>query len=141
MGDDGASVMAGLCTQALSQCPDTKIVLAGYSQGAAVVHAAAGLLDAASISAAVVFGDALGSESFGSCSSNIIKSFCADGDSVCTAGSASAGVSIISEFSAGISANAVFGIGASLTAGLDAHLSYSADADAAASFIVGTCGL
>lgn len=133
--------MADLCTQALSQCPDTQLVLAGYSQGAAVVHAAAGLLDAASISAIIVFGDAFGSESFGSCDSSIIKSFCADGDDVCASASASVGFSAMAEFTAGISADAVLGIGASLTVGLNAHLSYSADADAAASFIVDTCGL
>ena len=105
------------------------------------MHAAAGLIDAASISGIVVFGDAFHTNAFGSCSSDIVKSFCADGDSVCGATSISAGVSAMAEFAAGISADAALGIGASLTGSLDAHLSYDADASAAASFIGSTCGI
>lgn len=51
---------AVLVTQAQSQCPSAKVVMSGYSQGAQLVHNAAKLLPAATMSAlssVVVFGD------------------------------------------------------------------------------------
>ncbi|KAI0873251.1 carbohydrate esterase family 5 protein [Hypoxylon argillaceum] len=57
--DDAAS-FAALISQAAAQCPTARLVISGYSQGAALVHAAAKLLTAgvqARISAAVTFGD------------------------------------------------------------------------------------
>lgn len=47
-------------TTAFSQCPSTKVVMSGYSQGAQVVHDAATDLPAATmgqVSAVVTFGD------------------------------------------------------------------------------------
>lgn len=38
--------MTSLVQQALQQCPDTKIVLSGYSQGGLVVHKSASSLAA-----------------------------------------------------------------------------------------------
>jgi cutinase len=53
--------MAQDATTRLSSCPDTKLILTGYSQGAMVVHNAASKLKAAgkisSVVAAVTFGD------------------------------------------------------------------------------------
>ncbi|PSR73534.1 cutinase-domain-containing protein [Coniella lustricola] len=57
---EGATNMASLVTQAFSQCPDTQVVMSGYSQGAQVVHLAAAALPAATmekVSAVVTFGD------------------------------------------------------------------------------------
>lgn len=51
---------ASLVTLAFTQCPDTKVVMSGYSQGAQVVHLAAADLPAATmekVSAVVTFGD------------------------------------------------------------------------------------
>ena len=49
MGGSGGPTMAKLVKQALSQCPKTKVLLGGYSQGAMVVHNAANSLDAGQI--------------------------------------------------------------------------------------------
>ena len=57
-GSDGGSDMASLVSQALSQCPNTKIALSGYSQGACVVHNAVQQsgVSASSVGAVVLFG-------------------------------------------------------------------------------------
>lgn len=59
LGAEGGPDMATLAEQALSQCPTTKVALAGYSQGGLVIHYAlnsAGL-SSADVSAIVYFGD------------------------------------------------------------------------------------
>lgn len=56
----GIQAMASLVEQARSNCPNTKLVMAGYSQGGEIVHKAAALLPAAtaqSLSSVVIFGD------------------------------------------------------------------------------------
>ena len=56
----GIQAMAAQVEQARSQCPSTKLVMAGYSQGCEIVHKAAALLPAAtaeSLSSIVMFGD------------------------------------------------------------------------------------
>ena len=57
-GADGGAAMASEVTTILSRCPNTKIALSGYSQGACVVHNAAASqgLDDSKISAVVLFG-------------------------------------------------------------------------------------
>lgn len=58
-GATGSSSLSSLVDQALANCPSTKIVLAGYSQGAMVVHYALnqGGLASSKIAGAVYFGD------------------------------------------------------------------------------------
>ncbi|KAF2423509.1 alpha/beta-hydrolase, partial [Tothia fuscella] len=55
----GAKEMVTVVQTVMKKCPDTKIVLGGYSQGAMQVHQALASLgpDAAKIAAAVTFGD------------------------------------------------------------------------------------
>lgn len=51
---------ASLVEQAFSQCPDTKVVMGGYSQGGQITHNAAAVLSAetmGNVSAVVIFGD------------------------------------------------------------------------------------
>lgn len=92
-------------------CPDTKIVIGGYSQGAQLTHNAAGKFSPATSSkvvAAVVFGDPDNSEPIGKISRTSIFSVCHSGDVICR----SPGFNIT------------------------AHLTYSVDTIQAASFIV-----
>ncbi|PYH43907.1 cutinase-domain-containing protein [Aspergillus saccharolyticus JOP 1030-1] len=112
MGASGGSTMASLVKQAISQCPNTKVVLGGYSQGAMVVHNAASQLSSGEIQAAVLFGDPLKAESIDNLSSSKVKEFCATGDPVCENG-----------------------------ADVMAHLSYGDDAQTAAQFLVSAVGL
>ncbi|KAJ5633167.1 Cutinase [Penicillium lividum] len=112
MGEDGGSAMATLVKTALKNCPDTKVVLGGYSEGAMVVHNAASSLTADQITAAVLFGDPLKFESVGKLSTSDVKEFCATGDPVCENGE-----------------NVI------------AHLSYGADATTAAQFLVKAAGI
>ena len=59
LGAEGAPDLVSLVTQALDQCPSTKIALAGYSQGALVIHYALNDdgLSSSDIDAIVYFGD------------------------------------------------------------------------------------
>lgn len=112
MGEDGGSDMATLVKTALKNCPNTKVVLGGYSEGAMVVHNAASSLTADQVAAAVLFGDPLKAESVGKLSSSDVKEFCATGDPVCLNG-----VNVI------------------------AHLSYGSDATTAAEFLIKAAGI
>jgi cutinase len=55
----GAPMMAAQVRQAISQCPGSKIIMGGYSQGGQIVHQAATALGSTmgSVTAVVIFGD------------------------------------------------------------------------------------
>ncbi|MCJ1458959.1 hypothetical protein MMC28_009336 [Mycoblastus sanguinarius] len=115
----GSSTMASLVGQAIKQCPDTKVVLSGYSQGAQLVHNSAKQLSSAltaDISSVIVFGDPDNGQAVGSIPTSKVDSFCASGDTVCDGA----------------------GIGAGITS---AHLTYGQDADQAAAFVAEAAGL
>ncbi|KAK1066314.1 hypothetical protein LTR33_011621 [Friedmanniomyces endolithicus] len=86
-GRTGGPVMAQLAQKALKNCPNTKIALSGYSQGAMVVHVAASTLGS-DISSAVLYGDPElhTASSVGSLPASKVKEFCASGDGVCETG-------------------------------------------------------
>ncbi|CAG8909405.1 unnamed protein product [Penicillium egyptiacum] len=111
MGAAGGPAMAKLVKQALSQCPKTKVLLGGYSQGAMVVHNAANSLDANQITAAVLFGDPLKAQGVGKVASDKVKEFCHLGDPVCLNGG-----------------------------NVMAHVTYGTDAEAAAKFLLEAAG-
>ncbi|EAW19003.1 carbohydrate esterase family 5 protein [Aspergillus fischeri NRRL 181] len=112
LGAAGGPTMASLVKQALSQCPDTKVVVGGYSQGAMVVHNAANSLSEGQIAAAVLFGDPFKSQAVGKVDKADVKEYCAAGDPVCLNG-----VNVL------------------------AHLSYGDDAAEAAQFLVTASGV
>ena len=116
MGASGGPTMAKLVKQALSQCPKTKVLLGGYSQGAMVVHNAFSKgLSATDVSGAVMFGDPLKRQAISGLSADQIKQFCGTADQICGGG----------------------GDGGAT----GSHLSYGSSADAAASFAIQAAGL
>ncbi|KAF7174038.1 hypothetical protein CNMCM5623_006340 [Aspergillus felis] len=112
LGAAGGPTMASLVKQALSQCPSTKVVVGGYSQGAMVVHNAASSLAEGQIAAAVLFGDPFKDQAVGKVAAADVKEYCASGDPVCLNG-----VNVL------------------------AHLSYGDDAAEAAQFLITTSGV
>ncbi|KFY75163.1 hypothetical protein V499_04862 [Pseudogymnoascus sp. VKM F-103] len=111
----GSKKMAELVGQAFTQCPDTKVVMSGYSQGGQLVHNAANQLSAdnsAKVAAAVIFGDPDDGDAVGSIPAAKVDVICHAGDNICDGG-------III---------------------LPAHLTYSMDAGAAAAFVKGKTG-
>ncbi|EMD59519.1 hypothetical protein GGP41_004440 [Bipolaris sorokiniana] len=85
----GATSMFNLINQTASRCPNTKIVVSGYSQGAQLVHTATQRLTAAQaarVSAVVTFGDADRDESFGVVPASKTLIICHEGDNICDNG-------------------------------------------------------
>ncbi|CBX97575.1 hypothetical protein LEMA_P089840.1 [Plenodomus lingam JN3] len=85
----GATTTLNLINRAITQCPSTKIVVSGYSQGAQLVHTATQRLSAANaarINAIVTFGDPDQDESFGPVAASKILIICHDGDNICDNG-------------------------------------------------------
>ncbi|KXJ92649.1 cutinase-domain-containing protein [Microdochium bolleyi] len=110
----GSQKMADLVTQAATQCPSSSIVISGYSQGAQLVHNAAGLLSssvASKVSAAVVFGDPNNGRAIRGVSK--VLSICYTDDNICSRGGGS---------------------------GTGGHTAYGKDAAKAADFIVQNSG-
>ncbi|ATZ57773.1 BccutA [Botrytis cinerea B05.10] len=112
----GSQTMATMVTSTLSSCPDTKLVISGYSQGGQLVHNAAKLLPAettAKISSAVIFGDPDNGDPVQGVSADRTDIICHAGDNICQGGS------LI----------------------LLAHLTYGMDTTAAAAFVKKAAGL
>ncbi|TGO30073.1 hypothetical protein BPAE_0008g00650 [Botrytis paeoniae] len=112
----GSKTMASMVTSTLSSCPDTKVVISGYSQGGQLVHNAAKLLPAdttAKISSAVIFGDPDNGDAVQGVSADKTDIICHAGDNICQGGS------LI----------------------LMAHLTYGMDTTAAAAFVKKAAGL
>ncbi|ROV89368.1 hypothetical protein VPNG_10128 [Cytospora leucostoma] len=125
IGSSGAGTQAMVkdVQSALSKCPDTQVVLSGYSQGAMLVHNTMSSLtstQAASVKVVVTFGDPFVGEAPKNVPTGSFKSFCASSDPVCLAGASS------SPSSGGTTSKSEAG-----------HLGYGADVDTAATFIKG----
>lgn len=112
---EGSQEMASLVTTALSSCPNSKIVLSGYSQGGQLVHNAAKLLPAATmkaVSSVVIFGDPYSSQGVENADPDKVMVVCHKDDDICQFG------------------DLVL---------LD-HLTYAKDADPAADFVMSKAG-
>ncbi|KAE9380672.1 carbohydrate esterase family 5 protein [Stipitochalara longipes BDJ] len=116
-GDAGGSKkMASLVAQAMSQCPSSKIVMAGYSQGGQLVHNAAKMMTAAqtnAVSSVVIFGDPDNGKAVGNVPAAKTKVICHTGDNICQGGD------LI----------------------LTPHLTYSTNAGEAAAFVASAAGM
>ncbi|KAI9651958.1 MAG: hypothetical protein M1831_007461 [Alyxoria varia] len=109
----GPKNMADFASQAATKCPNTQIVLGGYSQGATVTHNAVSQLAAnvvSKVKAITVFGDPLNGQAFKGVPTSNVKNYCASGDSVCRTPTGTGG---------------------------NGHLSYGGNANDAATFIKG----
>lgn len=85
----GSQTMADDVTDALSKCPDTKLVMAGYSQGGQIVHNAAELLPSATmaeVAAVVIFGDPDDGEAVAGIDASKVLIICHDTDDICLNG-------------------------------------------------------
>ncbi|KUJ19401.1 cutinase [Mollisia scopiformis] len=85
----GSQTMADMITKALSDCPSTKVVMSGYSQGGQLVHNAAKLLPAstmAKVNSVVIFGDPDDGEAVQGASAAKTKVICHTGDDICLHG-------------------------------------------------------
>lgn len=79
--------MVKLAQTAIKQCPQTKLVLGGYSQGAMVVHyAMKNGVSAGNVGAIAVFGDPLNGESFGGVPMSKVSNNCGSSDFICDHG-------------------------------------------------------
>lgn len=90
-GASGGPYMAMLAREAHRQCPDTKVVLAGYSQGARCIHGALekseNPVDGREIAAVVAFGDPLNGENqFKDVARQNVLQVCGDSDDRCQNG-------------------------------------------------------
>lgn len=108
--------MADEAKSILSSCPDTKLVLGGYSQGAMVTHNALSAqgLDGSKVAAVVAFGDPFNGQEFTGVDASKVKEFCGSEDALCSAGGTDAS---------------------------GGHISYSSSAQPAADFIVQALGM
>jgi len=107
----GGTSMASEVEQAYKLCPNTKLTMAGYSQGGQIVHNAAALLPANVakwVSSVVIFGDPDDGQPLSNIPASKVDTYCNVGDDICLDGD------LI----------------------LPPHLTYGEDATAAAAFVV-----
>jgi len=85
----GSAEAASQIESAHSLCPNTKLVLGGYSQGGQIVHNAVALLPAnvaSWISKVVIFGDPDDGKALPNVAANKVDTYCHAGDDICLNG-------------------------------------------------------
>ncbi|EJT69761.1 hypothetical protein GGTG_12644 [Gaeumannomyces tritici R3-111a-1] len=86
---DGANTMTAHVARAATQCPNTKIILSGYSQGAQLVHRTAGQLTAdvaGKVTAVLTLGDPFMKRTLANIPASKHRVICHDGDNICEGG-------------------------------------------------------
>ncbi|CCX07914.1 cutinase-domain-containing protein [Pyronema domesticum] len=107
--EEGANSMASLTAKAVSQCPNSKIIWGGYSQGAQVTHKAAARISTSlhsKIYAIALFGDPNDGQAFPGALNGKVRTWCHSNDPICDG----------------------------IPLPIDGHLTYEADAPAAAAW-------
>ncbi|ROV87664.1 hypothetical protein VSDG_09648 [Cytospora chrysosperma] len=82
----GSALMAELATLAYTQCPDTQLVLSGYSQGGQLVHNAADQISSNVtdfVAAVLIFGDPDNGEAVGDIPDDKVHVICHALDGIC----------------------------------------------------------
>ncbi|KAF5861201.1 hypothetical protein ETB97_000514 [Aspergillus alliaceus] len=82
----GSKAMATQASQILSKCPNTKLVMSGYSQGCQIVHNAVEQLpaaDASKISSVLLFGDPYKGKALPHVDASKVHTVCHEGDTIC----------------------------------------------------------
>ncbi|KAH8726934.1 cutinase, partial [Phaeosphaeriaceae sp. PMI808] len=111
LGADGGKKVADLVATAISQCPNTKIIVSGYSQGGMVVHNAfKNGLSASKVAGAVIFGDPLKPQKVGGLSADKVKQFCGTFDSICGGGGDGGATGGHTSYGSSVDAAATFAI-------------------------------
>ncbi|KAF4630176.1 hypothetical protein G7Y89_g7964 [Cudoniella acicularis] len=85
----GSQTMANLITQTFSKCPNTNIVMSGYSQGGQLVHNAANILPAKTmvqVSSVIIFGDPDNGKAVTNVAASKTLVICHAGDNICAGG-------------------------------------------------------
>ncbi|KAK2021999.1 cutinase, partial [Colletotrichum zoysiae] len=86
----GSRLMASLAEQAVTNCPNSSIIVSGYSQGGQLAHNAAAMMSKATVSrvaGAVIFGDPLNGQPVQGIPADRTKVICHNGDNICEGGS------------------------------------------------------
>ncbi|KAK1976648.1 cutinase [Colletotrichum cereale] len=86
---DGSRMMAALTEKAVTNCPDSSVIMSGYSQGGQLVHNGAAMLPpavVAKVAGAVIFGDPLNGKPVQGVPAAKTKVICHNGDNICEGG-------------------------------------------------------
>ncbi|KAK2011802.1 cutinase [Colletotrichum eremochloae] len=85
----GSQMMATLTEKAITNCPNSSIIISGYSQGGQLAHNAAAMMSqatVASVAGAVIFGDPLNGQPVQGIPADRTKIICHNGDNICEGG-------------------------------------------------------
>ncbi|GKT44522.1 cutinase [Colletotrichum spaethianum] len=86
---NGSQMMATLTQQAITNCPNSAVIMSGYSQGGQLVHNGAAMMSAdsvAKVAGVVIFGDPLNGQPVQGVPAAKTKVICHNGDNICEGG-------------------------------------------------------